>query len=104
MLERCEAGSAEQTLDLERLEGRSLNVRWRVGVERIRIGGRKNSKSLKKLLQEAGVLPWMRKQIPLIYDGDRLLAVGDLLVCADAAAEKGAKAVKLRWLDRPELF
>ena len=104
VLERCEAGSAEQTLDLERLEGRLLNVRWRVGGERIRIGGRKNSKSLKKLLQEAGVLPWMRKQIPLIYDGDRLLAVGDLWVCADAVAEKGAKAVKLRWLNRPELF
>jgi tRNA(Ile)-lysidine synthase len=86
------------------LQERPLIVRQRKGGERIRIAGQKNSKSLKNLFQEAGVLPWMRKQIPLFYDGDTLVAVGDLWVCADAAAEKGSEAVNLRWLNRPELF
>jgi tRNA(Ile)-lysidine synthase len=104
VLERCEADSNDQVLDWNRLQGRPLSVRRREGGERIRIAGQKNSKSLKNLFQEAGVLPWMRKQIPLFYDGDTLVAVGDLWVCADAAAEKGREAVNLRWLNRPELF
>jgi tRNA(Ile)-lysidine synthase len=104
VLEWCEADSNEQMLDWNRLQERPLIVRQRKGGERIRIAGQKNSKSLKNLFQEAGVLPWMRKQIPLFYDGDTLVAVGDLWVCADAAAEKGSEAVNLRWLNRPELF
>ena len=104
VLERGKAGPNEQMLDWNRLQGRSLLVRRREGGERIRIVGQKNSKSLKNLFQEAGVLPWMRKQIPLFYDGDTLVAVGDLWVCADAAAEKAREAVKLRWLNRPDLF
>jgi tRNA(Ile)-lysidine synthase len=104
VLERCEADSNEQMLDWERLQGRPLSVRRREGGERIRIAGQKNRKSLKNLFQEAGVLPWMRNQIPLFYDGDTLVAVGDLWVCADAAAQKGQEAVNLRWLNRPDLF
>jgi tRNA(Ile)-lysidine synthase len=42
---------------------------------------------LKKLLQEAGVPPWERARMPLIYiDGD-LAAVGDRWVCEPYGAE-----------------
>jgi tRNA(Ile)-lysidine synthase len=54
----------------------TLYIRFRRGGERIRLKGRKHSHSLKKLLQERGVPPWLRARLPLLYDGQgRLLAV-----------------------------
>jgi tRNA(Ile)-lysidine synthase len=52
-----------------------LQVRFRRGGERITLPGRRHSHSLKKLLQERGVPPWLRERLPLIYAGQRLLAV-----------------------------
>jgi tRNA(Ile)-lysidine synthase len=37
--------------------------------------GRRHSRSLKKLLQEAGVPPWERDYIPLLYCNEELIAV-----------------------------
>jgi tRNA(Ile)-lysidine synthase len=74
-----------------------LTIRFRRGGERLRVrpGGR--HRPLKKLLQETDVVPWMRRHIPLIYSGERLLAVGDLWVTADAAAAPGARGLSLKW-------
>lgn len=44
---------------------------------RARPVGRRHSQSFKKLLQENNIAPWLRPLIPLIYDEDQLLAVGD---------------------------
>lgn len=67
----------------------ALYIRFRDGGERIRLKGRRHSHSLKKLLQERGVPPWLRSRLPLIYDGrGRLLAVLGLqppLFAADEA-------------------
>lgn len=52
-----------------------LQVRFRRGGERITLPGRRHSHSLKKLLQERGVPPWLRDRLPLIYEGERLVAV-----------------------------
>ncbi|HEX7027847.1 MAG TPA: tRNA lysidine(34) synthetase TilS [Gammaproteobacteria bacterium] len=52
-----------------------LQVRFRRGGERIVLPGRRHSHSLKKLLQQRGVPPWLRQRLPLIYAGERLLAV-----------------------------
>ena len=73
-------------------------VRFRAGGERITMGGR--HKSVKNFFQERGVVPWMRAHIPLLYRGERLVAVGDLWVAADSAASPG---VALRWDGRPAL-
>lgn len=54
-----------------------LSVRFRVGGERARPQGRGHSQVLKKLLQEYRVPPWLRYQVPLIYRGENLIAVGD---------------------------
>ena len=53
----------------------SLSVRFRVGGEIIKPRGRGCSKDLKTLFQEAGVLPWRRNRIPLIYHNDQLIYV-----------------------------
>ena len=56
-------------------------VAFRQGGERARPLERQHSQTLKKLLQEYGLEPWLRDRVPLIFEGDRLLAVGDLFLC-----------------------
>jgi tRNA(Ile)-lysidine synthase len=75
----------------------TLAVRFRVGGERLRLAGEVHRRSLKKMLQAAGVPPWRRDRIPLIYSDDRLAAVGDLWVAEDFAARDGEGAVSIVW-------
>ena len=59
-----------------------LRITAREGGERIQLAGKSHSQELNKLLQEAGVPPWERFRLPLLWldaeDGPRLLAVADL--------------------------
>ena len=80
---------------------RGLSLRAREGGEKFRPIGHTHTKKLKKLLQEEGVVPWMRERLPLIYAGEQLVAVADLWIAAEAASEPGTA---VRWDDRPELF
>jgi tRNA(Ile)-lysidine synthase len=82
------------------LVGPKLRLQARQGGEKIRIEGRAKTRKLKKLLQEEGVVPWMRNRLPLIYAGDELIAIGDLWIADEAAASPG---VAVRWDDRPAL-
>ena len=50
-----------------------LLIKFREGGEFIRIDGK--TKTLKKVLQELGVPPWVRDRLPLIYLGDTLVAI-----------------------------
>jgi len=77
-----------------------LTIKPRVGGERFSPYGQTHTRELKKLLQEEGVVPWMRDRLPLVYSGDRLLAVGDLWLAADAVTKPG---IVVRWSDRPAL-
>jgi tRNA(Ile)-lysidine synthase len=78
-----------------------LTVRFRQGGERLRPGVQRATKELKKLLQEAAVLPWWRARLPLIYAGDTLVAVGDLWIDADFSAAEGEPSWLIAWNDRP---
>jgi tRNA(Ile)-lysidine synthase len=82
------------------LIGDGLTVRFRHGGEEIRIVANGATRKLKKLLQEAGILPWMRDRLPLIFAGDTLIAVADLWVSADHAVENG---LSVEWVDKPAL-
>jgi tRNA(Ile)-lysidine synthase len=82
-----------------------LSVRFRTGGERLRPYGSAHGRPLKKLLQEAGVVPWMRSQIPLLYRGTELVAVADLWVSDAARAERQQGRVwRLRWSDHAALY
>ncbi|MFT5720043.1 MAG: tRNA(Ile)-lysidine synthase [Motiliproteus sp.] len=74
-----------------------LQVRLRQGGERIQLPGRVGSRSLKKLLQQQGLAPWQRSQLPLIYAGERLLAVADLWLAEGCLATPGQPGVRLVW-------
>jgi len=64
---------------------RGLTIRFRQGGEQIRPRGRQHTHSLKKLMQEAGIPPWQRSRIPLIYIDHELACVCGYWV-ADAFA------------------
>ncbi|MFD1218201.1 tRNA lysidine(34) synthetase TilS [Microbulbifer celer] len=59
------------------------SVRFRRGGERAQPAQRRHSQTLKKLLQEFALEPWLRGSVPLIYQGEVLLGVGDLFVTAE---------------------
>lgn len=81
-----------------------FSVRFRTGGERFRPLGRRHSRPLKKWFQEAGVPPWLRGRIPLLYRDDELVAVGDLWVCATVADIAAAEPrCEIRWTDHPPL-
>ena len=56
----------------------ALTVRFRQGGEICRMPGEHGSKTLKKLLQDLAVPPWLRASLPLIYLHDELIAVSYL--------------------------
>ncbi|CDH47483.1 tRNA lysidine(34) synthetase TilS [Candidatus Contendibacter odensensis] len=76
-------------LRAEMRAGATLSVRFRQGGERFRPLGRLHSQELKKLLQEAGIPPWQRERLPLLYREEVLLAVVGLGIAADHAAGPG---------------
>jgi len=67
----------------------NLHVRFRKGGERCRPVGRAHSQTLKRLMQDYAVEPWLREGLPLIYSDDNLVAVADLWVCEGFQAESG---------------
>ena len=60
-----------------------ISVRSRVGGEVIKLGEPGFHKAVKKLLQEAGVPPWERERIPLLFADERLAAVWNIAVGSD---------------------
>lgn len=65
-----------------------LLVRYRRGGERIRPAGAAHTRELRLLLQEAGVPPWLRGRIPLVFRAGELIAVGNLCFAAAAAGPR----------------
>lgn len=80
-----------------------LHIRWRQGAERCHPAGRQHSQTLKKLLQEYHVPPWLRQHLPLIYSGEHCLAVPGLWVCKDLVAEADAPGYVVSWTPREAL-
>jgi len=78
-------GTVALQSDLPReFAGLALSVRYRQGGERLKPAGKPHSRELRLLLQEAGMPPWRRARVPLIYAGDELIAAGDLFLSATA--------------------
>jgi tRNA(Ile)-lysidine synthase len=74
-----------------------LEIRYRQGGERCKPEGRGHSSSLKKLLLEYQLPPWLRDRVPLFYANKELVAVGDLWVCEGWGARPDQSGVKIKW-------
>jgi len=79
---------------------RGLRFSARSGGERIRLHPGGPHRRLKSLYRETAVLPWMRERIPLIYAGEKLVAVGDLWIDADF---RKAPGLQVHWRGKPPL-
>jgi tRNA(Ile)-lysidine synthase len=88
-------------IDLERFPA-SLELRARKGGESLRPGPRARTQSLKKLMQAADLSIDERARLPLLYAGERLVAVGDRWIDASIAAnDKSRRRARLAWTRAP---
>jgi len=84
-------------IDARLLESRPVQIRLRSGGERLRLDARRPRRTLKNLFQEAGVPPWQRDRLPMLYCGDALVWVAGLGVDADFVSAGRAPAILPDW-------
>lgn len=84
----------------EKIMSAPLTVRFRRGGERLRPAGSTHHRTLKNLLQERAVLPWMRMRLPLLYAGDRLASVAGVVGATEEFSGPGWRFV---WSKRPPI-
>jgi tRNA(Ile)-lysidine synthase len=76
----------------------ALHVTLRAGGEAFVPSAGASRRPLRKWLQEHGVLPWRRADLPLLLDrGGRLVAVADLAIDADFRAGPGEPSWRVQW-------
>ncbi|PZU25808.1 MAG: tRNA(Ile)-lysidine synthetase, partial [Stenotrophomonas sp.] len=75
-----------------------LQLRQRHGGERIQLPGRSHSHQLKHCLQQVGVPPWLRAQMPLLCADGKVLAAADRVISAPLQAWLQARGASLQWL------
>ena len=75
----------------------TVTIRPRAGGERLRPLRDGPSRSLKHLLHDAGMPPWQRDSLPLVFCGDALAAVPGIGVDAAFQAAAGAPGNEVRW-------
>lgn len=80
---------ARTGLDPAKVTAAPMTVSFRRGGERLRTHTGGPHRQLKHLLAEAGVPPWSRGRVPLLFVDGALVAAGDLLVDADWSASPG---------------
>lgn len=100
--------SAADGLDAQWLAAQPLEVRAARSGSRLRPIARAANRTVKNLFQERGVPPWVRKSLPALHAGDRLLYVAGLGMNRDACdaalggarpeQEAGAARVAVSWL------
>jgi len=78
-----------------------LRIMHRQGGERFRPDVRKPTRTLKHLLQEAGMPPWHREQLPLIYYGDVLAVVPGIGVAESLQARGNEPGLVVTWQQHP---
>jgi len=74
-----------------------FEIRFRLGGERL--AARHGQQSLKRLLQERHLPPWLRSSVPLLYAGERLVAVADWW--CEPALQGGTVRGRLVWQPPP---
>ncbi len=78
----------------------TLSVRTRLGGELFVPAGGAHRRPLRKWLQERDVLPWRREQLPLLFAGDRLVAVANLGYAAEFSARSDEPSLVIEWTGR----
>jgi tRNA(Ile)-lysidine synthase len=82
------------------LEHKPLSVRLRSGGERLQPDPRRPRRTLKNLFQEAGIPPWERERLPLLFRGEDLVWVPGLGIDARFQAQSEAQGLVPEWRSR----
>lgn len=73
-------------------------ARFRRGGEQLRLAGLGHARDLRDLLQEAGIPPWQRSRLPLLYAGTgTLVAVADLWLAEEGQETLDAIGGRIEW-------
>ena len=84
-------------IDCALLKSNAFQIRLRSGGERLKPDARRPSRTLKNLFQEAGVPPWERARLPLIFRGNDLVWAPGLGVDAKYVSAGRAPGVVPDW-------
>ena len=79
---------------VERLQGRLLHLKTRMGGEKIELSQQRPRQLLKNLFQQSAIPPWERERWPLLYAEDELVLVPGI---ATAVSWQAAPGVSIRW-------
>ena len=61
------------------------------------VGNSTNRRSLKKIFQEAGIPPWMRTDVPIIFLGDELIWMPQIGLSKKFVSRRGEPALSFHW-------
>ena len=86
---------ADKGILCEQWRNAEVSVRFRAGGETIELPGRKGHHALRKLFQEAGIPPWEREVIPLVFLDDKLAAVGEHWLSAEFYRESKSACFRI---------
>lgn len=78
------------------VDGQQFTIRYRQGGEECQLAGRPR-RALKKVLQEAGMAPWVRARLPLVYADDTLVCIPGIGVCEGWLAQSAEPAWEIVW-------
>jgi tRNA(Ile)-lysidine synthase len=87
-------------IDRSHLETGKFQVRLRSGGERLQLDAKRPRRTLKNLFQEAGVPPWERERLPLLYRGADLVWAPGLGVDVKFLAPSRAEGLLPEWTAR----
>lgn len=86
-----------QGLSLAKLTAAPVTIRLRQGGERLRPDCLRPTRSLKNLLQEAGMPPWQRQRLPLLFSGEKLVFVPGIGVDCECQANRDEAGVVVKF-------
>lgn len=88
--------------DPSKLTSGEMTIQLRRGGERLRPDACRPRRTLKNLFQEAGVPPWQRERLPLLFCGPDLVWAPGLGVDARYRAARGSRGIVPEWRGLPE--
>jgi tRNA(Ile)-lysidine synthase len=87
-----------QGISLEKLRRGEVSIQSRVGGEKLKPDCQRPRRTLKHLLQEAGIPPWARSHQLLVYRNQQLAAVMGIGVDCEFQARTDETGVVLEWV------
>jgi len=79
------------------INGAKITIRYRHGGEKIYLNSLSNSKTVKQLFQEYGVLPWLRDRVPLIYINEELAVIPGFCIGKRFSASGNERSLDIYW-------